>query len=621
MSNRSLWRSYPGLLLMAVFLLGTGGVRLHARAAAVCEPSPEVRSALDTVPHYQPLTQLDWQFNEARRTAVEALLAKYPDDLFVNRANLQLLRSEVEKVRLVAKYKSLHEQRPSDAEFTYLYAAALVGRDTPQAIKLYKQALDASPGFAWPHLDLASIELAPAFLDRTQALVDMKAFLAACPTTLDGYSQLVQFDDRETIVAGAARLRPLLAGRTDRDAIQAWPTLWKLEFKAHPASEYGPLRAQVAADLKYLRALNLVDESRWYSTLGEGYDLVNDQAQSDWAHDEAQRRVPTQWELPGSTAWNREHQRPANDAPLAERRAYYQDLLKYLDEGLKLRPGSAGLWQSRLYDLEELDDAPAAEVESTYRKVVELAKANAGPDPVDSYVYFNAAEVLDKKHLLPGDVVDLAQKGLDQLAVEARYPPYDLYLTPEEESSNEFNQIDMRVQGMEFLAAGYLGLKQVSKAQEQLQKLDEGLQDLKAKVDDRPVRRDARLKDYATREWAYWDSMARLAALENRPQDEMAYYQNALLARLDSYDQPPQGDKDEVADAARKLWASLGGSNEAWTMWYGRKADALAAQVKLSWGTASDPLPPFQLTDMHGKTWQLADLKGKEVFLNFWASW
>jgi thiol-disulfide isomerase/thioredoxin len=27
------------------------------------------------------------------------------------------------------------------------------------------------------------------------------------------------------------------------------------------------------------------------------------------------------------------------------------------------------------------------------------------------------------------------------------------------------------------------------------------------------------------------------------------------------------------------------------------------------------------LTDLHGKTWQLADLKGKVVFLNFWASW
>lgn len=33
------------------------------------------------------------------------------------------------------------------------------------------------------------------------------------------------------------------------------------------------------------------------------------------------------------------------------------------------------------------------------------------------------------------------------------------------------------------------------------------------------------------------------------------------------------------------------------------------------------PAPGFTLTDIQGKTWSLADLKGKVVLLNFWASW
>lgn len=32
-------------------------------------------------------------------------------------------------------------------------------------------------------------------------------------------------------------------------------------------------------------------------------------------------------------------------------------------------------------------------------------------------------------------------------------------------------------------------------------------------------------------------------------------------------------------------------------------------------------VPPFALTDLDGKTWSLAALKGQPVLLNFWASW
>ncbi len=34
-----------------------------------------------------------------------------------------------------------------------------------------------------------------------------------------------------------------------------------------------------------------------------------------------------------------------------------------------------------------------------------------------------------------------------------------------------------------------------------------------------------------------------------------------------------------------------------------------------------NPAPEFTLVDTKGKTWDLAELKGKVVFLNFWATW
>jgi peroxiredoxin len=37
--------------------------------------------------------------------------------------------------------------------------------------------------------------------------------------------------------------------------------------------------------------------------------------------------------------------------------------------------------------------------------------------------------------------------------------------------------------------------------------------------------------------------------------------------------------------------------------------------------TTGLPAPLFELKDIHGKTWNLANLKGKVVLLNFWATW
>ncbi|MES1162977.1 MAG: redoxin domain-containing protein [Rhizobacter sp.] len=47
---------------------------------------------------------------------------------------------------------------------------------------------------------------------------------------------------------------------------------------------------------------------------------------------------------------------------------------------------------------------------------------------------------------------------------------------------------------------------------------------------------------------------------------------------------------------------------------------ARAAHAVRPW-PAGKPVPTLTLTDLDGKAWSLAALKGKPVLLNFWASW
>lgn len=592
--------------------------RLRAQAAAGCEAPPDVQAALDQLPDREPPEVTDWQYHSEKLTAFQTLLKQYPNDFFVQRAYINFMGYPYEeRTRVIAEYKARHEQNPSDPDAAYLYGTTLVGRSSGEAIKLFESALRAAPAFPWPHLTLAEIYNAPVFLDKQKALAHTKSFLSACPSVFDGYDHATQLDNLELAREAATKLRAILAPRSDRKALDAYPTLWALEFKAHPPSEYGPLRKQVAEDLTRIRALNAVHTREWYDALEEGYKLAGDQKQSDWAKDERVRLFPNHWELAAREKWDKEHHYPQRDDPADKKRAYYTELLQQSAEWVKARPVSGSIWSARLNAMEHLDNIPAAEIEAAVDKYMEVERANGGPSGPELDDYSTAAEVLAKKHLEPDRLVEFAEKGLKKFDVDSKHPMYDLYATKENLSNNNFYEASNETQLLAYKADGFFELKQASKAQLTLQQLDERLQDLKPLIGDKQERRKA----YLGNESDYWFLMGRLAELQDRKQDAMAYYESGLLARLEAQQKPETGEPDELADNAHRLWTELGGTKDGWSAWFGKREAALASLATLTWEDANEPLPPLNITDLNGKTWTLADLKGKETFLNFWATW
>jgi hypothetical protein len=602
--------------ILAASLIGFISQPLRAQDFNACAPPPQVKAALDQLRSIARPDQTGKEFSEERRAQIQALAGQFPHDFFVDRASIDFQPGTLERTKLIEQYKALHEQSPDSAPLAYLYGLTLVERRTPEAIKLFDASLEEAPQFPWPHLALANIYTSPVFSQKEKAVSHMKAFLGLCPSTLEGYDVLTRVDDKELARQGAAKLRELLQTRSDAEALGAYPTLWSLEFKAHPPSEYDPLRKQVAEDLKRIRALN-VNKREWYQALEEGYKLVNDQKQSDWAKEERESRFPQWWELAASEKWWKDNKWPKPEDPPERRHEFFSALLKESAEWVKARPNATFMWTERLDAMTHLEDVPIAEVEATADSALKTEERNAGPEGPESGVFFEVAEAFSKKQIHPERVVELARKGLEQLEVESKQPPHDLYATKDMTEWRNFNRASERFRGVALETDGYVRLGQAEKAQQELAQLEPRLNELKSLAGDK----DDRKKDCAGMEASYWGLAARLAELQNRKLDAMAFYENALLTRLQAGIRPEAGEKDEIAEGAQKLWASLGGTDEGWKTWYGRPAAELAAKSQLTWERANEPLPSFELADVQGKTWRLADVKGKVVLLNVWASW
>jgi hypothetical protein len=230
---------------------------------------------------------------------------------------------------------------------------------------------------------------------------------------------------------------------------------------------------------------------------------------------------------------------------------------------------------------------------------------------------FGAARVLSKKKLQPERVLELVQKGLERLEAESTRPSNDLWGTKELIEEMKFYRMDRRLQALTFESRAYLQLGQTPKAQENLTRMNERLQEFKSLSGTK----ENRLKQYASLQASWWELSAQLAERKNHKLDAMAYYQTALLTRLQGDVKRLAWEKDELAEGARKLWNDLGGTAEGWNTWYERPATELAAKSQLTWEKANEPLPAFELADVQGKTWNLTGLKGKVVLLNFWSSW
>jgi hypothetical protein len=95
---------------------------------------------------------------------------------------------------------------------------------------------------------------------------------------------------------------------------------------------------------------------------------------------------------------------------------------------------------------------------------------------------------------------------------------------------------------------------------------------------------------------AYWWNRARLAVLEGRKQDALAYYQLSLHTRSEMPQRWQGRFRDDLTDEAQALWKEAGGTPGAWTVWSKPLDSKRAELAQGSWERPKKTLPAFELS-------------------------
>ena len=607
-------------LTACLLIISSFSVALAQSKGYSCDPSADVKAEFKKIDRVADEGLPYKQRRERQLAMLQELLKKHPDDYHVRKRFLDTRNSgfDIDKDALIAEYRAQMESRPNDPAAAYLYARLIIGRNTKEAIEKMERLIATSPDFPQPYLGIAQIYTYPNFRDAAKSKENLRKWVAKCPESTSALQLLSRSDDKELMGEFARKLRARLESSTDPDDLNNYDNLWTLEFKLEPVPEHAQVRQQIAEDLKRLRAKEL-NTKEWLSVLQSGYKMAGDKEGRRWAEDEMLRLFPmsneTKWMIHGR--WRDENPYPKPDDPPEKKQAYYQASLKATDEWIKLWPDDASVWSSRFSALSELEDTAVADVEAAGERFLKAIEKSEGDFYMIPPATAIVAQAYAKRNIATDRIPSLLKKGLEEIErMDKRRGVDDLY--PREEGDSG-NLRYVRWMSWPILAEAYAKLKQPEKAREVLAQMSEAL---KREKPGEKAKQWMKMS-YANNQVTYWQTTAKVAEAEGRKLDAMTSCQTALSFRPKS-GAPKQGKKDELADNAQRLWKELGGTDEGWKAYLARNEAAKGATEvaeAATWDAKDQALPDFALTDLQGKAWKLADLKGRVAFINFRATW
>jgi thiol-disulfide isomerase/thioredoxin len=587
--------------------------------AQPCEAPSNVKAAIEAAT-LKPAAPID-----ERIAAAKKVREQFPADYFAHRFYQELFfKQGLFSPEVQEEYRALLDAHPDDPTYVALYARVLKGTNTPAAIKLLDRVLEHQPDNPLARLKLVEIYSAPAFRDDGKLAANAAAYFKACPSSTSGYTYIARIEDAETIRRSAAHLRELLDARSDDEALALYNTLWTLEFKAAPLSAQEPLRARLRKDVEKLRALDLSKRPSLLNELGQAYKMLGDADGSKWVDEHLVKNGsrPSNGAAEAIGEWRRAH--PVKSG--SEREAYQELLLKQTEEWIRGWPDDPQPRYERFWAMRMMQDAPLEDTVQAAEDWLRVYEAHPG----SMAPHMAVAQFYSQHNIRYGELADLVEKALKQAPVAASGPVSDLSVAPRGmRSSSNYNSWS----NLNSAATIYLKIKKYDQAHELLAKLGPSL------LKDRPADSDPEMekRQYRQYENMYWNNMARWARAVGHKLEALTYERNSMLADPNLAANPSM--ETYRTSSLRELWKEINDSEDGFEAWMTetgsahpradpkgtapapKAAAATVVATQMGWTQMNKPLPDFQISDAEGKTWRLADLKGKVTLVNLWATW
>ena len=591
--------------VLAVTVLAAPSFAQSSRALPGCEPAPEVRKILEEKLNDKDLEKMKFSDRAALRRAVyDELLAKYPREVEpYNRLIMDAHEDPSWYSALQERFRKQAEKSPDDPLALYVAGFAWFGRNTPESLRLLEAANAKAPKFPWPALLLAAAYSMGKRMDSQKSSENLMAFFGVCPASTNELGQMLLGMNAGLQPKVAKALRARLETEADPARLKDYGTVWSLEFRTHAPQEHDVLRQQVAKDLKRIESLNPKPDSGWQAFLINGYKQAGASPETITAmEDRLLREYPYSGEAYHIVyeRWEKANKKPEDQKDTVAWAKYHEAYKVALKGWIRDFPDSVGhdAWFNAIFDEDSLTEKDGIAVMEEYLRYNAVYNS-----PDSSYPKLHAAEFLLNHKWQPSRALDLLEQAKTESDRQsASKIPDDNHTAETQDDFNERQLAwDLQLDGQVLRAAQLAGRPDAAKA-------------LKPFVEGPPP-------THGKLQSAYWWNRARLAALEGRKPDVLAYYQLSLQTRLET-PQYSQGKlRDDLTDEAQALWMESGGTPAAWALWskpFATKGTELAQGI---WEKPKKMLPAFELSDLSGKTWRLKDLGGKAVLINLWATW